>query len=93
MADARFVPRSVGKVMGALALTGALAGASALLVWGCTNTESTSFKQPNRPFPDAGTDGMTGATSDAASDAASDAGAKKDASPNDAGKADSSADH
>ena len=95
MADARFVPRSVGKVMGALALVGALAGGSAFVVWGCTNTESTSFKEPNRPFPDSGSGGTTGTTSDAASDAnASDAGAKKDAaSHEDAAKADSAADH
>ena len=43
---------------GALALVGALAGAGALLVWGCTdNSGNGKFVEPNRPFPDA--DGAT----------------------------------
>ena len=37
MADDRLVPKSAGKMMGALALIGALAGAGTLLVWGCTD--------------------------------------------------------
>jgi hypothetical protein len=97
MADARFVPRSarsIGKVMGALALVGALAGASAFVVWGCTNTESTNFMEPNRPFADSGSGGTTGTASDAASDGkASDAGAKDAVSHDDAAKADSATDH
>jgi hypothetical protein len=71
MADARFVPRSkrsIGKVMGTFALVGALAGAGALFIWGCTNDEGSTFKEPNRPF-DAATSG-TGGSSDAAADGA-----------------------
>ncbi len=66
MADDRFVPRSAGKMMGALALIGALAGVGTLLVWGCTdNSGGGKFVEPNRPFPDAAADG---ATSDSATD-------------------------
>ncbi|HLK92000.1 MAG TPA: hypothetical protein VKZ18_19065 [Polyangia bacterium] len=66
MAHARFVPRSIGKVMGSLALVGALAAAGGLFVWGCTNDEGSNFKEPNRPFDagtsstDAGTAGVGG---------------------------------
>lgn len=95
MADARFVPRSarsIIKIMGGVALVSALAGASAFVVWGCTNDESANFMEPNRPFPaDSGSGGTTGTASDAGP---SDAGAKKDAtSHDDAAKADSAADH
>lgn len=74
MADVRFVPKSATKpatrMAGALALVGALAGAGALLVWGCTdNSGSGKFVEPNRPF-DAGAADGAGAPSDAAVDGA-----------------------
>jgi hypothetical protein len=76
MADVRFVPRSATKMMGALALVGALAGAGALLVWGCTdNSGNGKFVEPNRPFPDAAADAASvdGATdAHATTDAAAD---------------------
>jgi hypothetical protein len=57
MADVRFVPKSATRVAGALALVGALAGAGALFVWGCTdNSGNEKFVEPNRPFPDAAAD-------------------------------------
>ena len=60
MADVRFVPKSATKVAGALALVGALAGAGALLVWGCTdNSGNGKFVEPNRPFLDAAADGAS----------------------------------
>ena len=69
MADVRFVPKSATKMMGAFALVGALAGAGALLVWGCTdNSGNGKFVEPNRPFDAAAADGAT-ATGDAATDA------------------------
>jgi hypothetical protein len=69
MADVRFVPKSATRMMGALALVGALAGAGALLVWGCTdNGGNGTFVEPNRPFPDAAADGAT-PSNDAATDA------------------------
>jgi len=68
MADVRFVPRSATKMMGAFALVGALAGAGALLVWGCTdNSGNGKFVEPNRPFDAAAADGAT-ASGDAAPD-------------------------
>ena len=76
MADVRFVPKSAtkstGKMAGALALVGALAGAGALFVWGCTdNSGNGQFVQPQRPFDaaaaiDGSTDGHP--TTDAAGD-------------------------
>jgi hypothetical protein len=73
MADDRFVPKSAGKMMGALALIGALAGAGTLFAWGCTDTSgSGKFVEPNRPF-DAATDSASASSSDAAKDAVSDA--------------------
>jgi hypothetical protein len=90
MADDRLVPKSAGKMMGALALIGALAGAGTLLVWGCTdNSGSGKFVEPNRPFDAAATDSAAGSSSDASSDAAVDAA--KDAVSPDA-KADLGAD-
>jgi hypothetical protein len=77
MADVRFVPRSATKMLGAFALVGALAGAGALLVWGCTdNSGNGKFVEPNRPFDAAAADGAT-ASGDAATDghATSDAAA------------------
>ncbi len=59
MAHARFVPRSVGRVMGRFALVGALAAAGGLFTWGCTNDEGANFKEPNRPF-DAATSSTRG---------------------------------
>ena len=50
MVDARFVPRSIRKVMGSLTLVGALAGVGAMFIGGCTNDEASTFKEPNRPF-------------------------------------------
>ena len=68
MADVRFVPRSATKMMGAFALVGALAGAGALLVWGCTdNSGNGKFVEPNRPFDAAVADSAT-ASGDAAPD-------------------------
>ena len=80
MADVRFVPKSTtksaSKMAGALALVGALAGAGALLVWGCTdNSGNGKFVEPNRPFdaavadsgsvsPDSATDGATDSATD-----------------------------
>jgi hypothetical protein len=77
MADVRFVPKSAAKMVGAFALVGALAGAGALLVWGCTdNSGNGKFVEPNRPFDAAAADGAT-ASGDAATDghAATDAAA------------------
>src|SRR5947208_15874040 len=76
MADVRFVGKSATKsgskkMAGALALMGALAGAGALLVWGCTdNSGSGKFVEPNRPFADAAADAATDGATDgqAASD-------------------------
>jgi hypothetical protein len=74
MADDRFVPRSAGKMMGALALIGALAGVGTLLVWGCTDSSGGGkFVEPNRPFPDAAADGASTSAGDAGTDAAKDA--------------------
>jgi hypothetical protein len=67
------------KMMGTLALVvGALAGAGALLVWGCTdNSGNGTFVEPNRPFDAAAVDGASvpvdsatdgHATTDAAAD-------------------------
>ena len=68
MADVRFVPKSATKMAGALALVGALAGAGALLVWGCTdNSGNGKFVEPNRPFPDAAADAASSSV-DAATD-------------------------
>ena len=54
--------------MGALALVGALAGAGALLVWGCTdNSGNGKFVEPNRPFDAAAADARH-RVGDAASD-------------------------
>jgi hypothetical protein len=76
MADVRFVPKSATKMAGALALVGALAGAGALLVWGCTdNSGNGKFVEPNRPFP---TDGAS-APVDGSTDRATDAHATTDA--------------
>jgi hypothetical protein len=75
MADARFVPRSVGRVLGGLALIGALAGAGALFVWGCTDSSgNANFVEPKRPFTDgsAADSGSDGSASDAATDAGKD---------------------
>jgi hypothetical protein len=69
MADVRFVGNSATKagskkMAGALALVAALAGAGALLVWGCTDSSgSGKFVEPNRPF-DAAIDGATDAAVD-----------------------------
>ena len=80
MADDRFVPKSAGKMMGALALIGALAGVGTLLVWGCTDTSGGGkFVEPNRPFDAAGTDSAAASSSDAATDGATDAHATTDA--------------
>jgi hypothetical protein len=86
MADVRFVLKSVtkpatksaSKMLGALALVGALAGAGALLVWGCTdNSGSGKFVEPKRPFPDAAADGSSDGARDGrpAADAAGDGNA------------------
>jgi hypothetical protein len=82
MADVRFVPKSAStkprKMIGALALVGALAGGGALLVWGCTdNSGNGTFVQPNRPFPDAAADGAS-VPVDGARDSASDGHATTD---------------
>ena len=69
MADVRFVPKSATKMMGAFALVGALAGAGALLVWGCTdNSGNGKFVEPNRPWDAAAVDGAS-TSGDAATDA------------------------
>ena len=79
MADVRFVPKSATKMMGAFALVGALAGAGALLVWGCTDNSGTGkFVEPNRPWDAAAADGAS-ASGDAAIDAGTDAHATTDA--------------
>ncbi len=79
MADVRFVPKSATKMMGAFALVGALAGAGALLVWGCTdNSGNGKFVEPNRPFDAAAADAAS-ASGDAAIDGATDAHATTDA--------------
>ncbi|HEX3906163.1 MAG TPA: hypothetical protein VH853_25295 [Polyangia bacterium] len=78
MADARFVPksvgkRSVGKVLGGLALVGAMAGAGALFVWGCTDSSGgANFVEPKRPFTDGSVadSGSDASASDAATDSA-----------------------
>jgi len=87
MADVRFVRKSASKVAsktaGALALVAALAGAGALLVWGCTdNGGNGKFVEPNRPFADAAADGAAG---DAATDAARDHVAPYDGATSDLG--------
>ena len=62
MADVRFVPKSATRVAGALALVATLAGAGALLIWGCTdNSGNGKFVEPNRPFDAAAADGATAA--------------------------------
>jgi hypothetical protein len=64
---------------GTLALVGALAGAGALLVWGCTdNSGNGKFVEPNRPFDAAVPDGAS-TSSDAAADGSPDAHATTDA--------------
>ena len=79
MADVRFVPKSATKMMGAFALVGALAGAGALLVWGCTdNSGNGKFVQPNRPWDAAAADGAI-ASGDSATDSATDGHATTDA--------------
>ena len=79
MADVRFVPKSATKVVGAFALVGALAGAGALLVWGCTdNSGNGKFVEPNRPFDAAAADAAS-ASGDAAVDSATDGQATTDA--------------
>jgi hypothetical protein len=79
MADVRFVPKSAAKMVGAFALVGALAGAGALLVWGCTdNSGNGKFVEPNRPFDAAAADAAS-ASGDAAIDAATDGHATADA--------------
>jgi hypothetical protein len=91
MADVRFVPKSATKVAGALALVGALAGAGALFVWGCTdNSGNGKFVEPNRPFPDAAADAASasvdGATDGrAATDAADHGDAHADGANSDLG--------
>ena len=88
MADVRFVPKSATKVAGALALVATLAGAGALLVWGCTdNSGNGQFVEPNRPFPDAAADAAS-ASADAAADgpAATDAADHGDAHPDGANR-------
>ena len=78
MAQVRFVGKSATKsgskrMAGAFALVGALAGAGALLVWGCTDSSGGGkFVEPNRPFDAAAADGAS-ASGDAASDGATDA--------------------
>ena len=66
MADVRFDPKSTTKsakrsgrqMAQAVALVGALAGAGALLLWGCTdNSGNGTFVEPNRPFDAAAPDG------------------------------------
>jgi len=89
MADVRFVPKSAtksgSKMAGALALVGALAGAGALLVWGCTdNSGNGKFVEPNRPFPDAAADAAS-ASGDAAIDGATDGRAHPDGANSDLG--------
>ena len=80
------------KMMGTLALVGALAGAGALLVWGCTdNSGNGKFVEPNRPFDAAAVDGASvpvdGATDGhATTDAAADhVGAHADGANSDRG--------
>jgi hypothetical protein len=82
MADVRFVPKSAtrsgSKMAGALALVGALAGAGALLVWGCTdNSGNGKFVEPKRPFDAAAADAAS-APGDAAIDSATDGQATTD---------------
>ena len=90
MADVRFVGKSATKsgskkVAGAFALVGALAGAGALLVWGCTDSSGGGkFVEPNRPFADAAADGAS-PSSDAATDAAADHVAPTDGANSDLG--------
>jgi len=90
MADVRFVGKSATKsggtkMAGALALVGALAGASALLVWGCTDSSgSGKFVEPNRPFDAAAADGAS-TPGDGATDAAADHAANADGANGDLG--------
>ena len=93
MADVRFVPksaakaatRSARKMAGTLALVGALAGAGALVVWGCTdNSGNGKFVEPNRPFDAAAADSSS-ASGDAAIDAAKDAHTTTDGANSDLG--------
>jgi hypothetical protein len=83
MADVRFVRKSApssasesatkmaNKMAGGLALVGALAGAGALFVWGCTDSSgSGKFVEPNRPFDAAAADGASTSGDAAVSDAA-----------------------
>jgi hypothetical protein len=77
MADDRFVPKSAGRVLGTLALVGALAGGATLLIWGCTNNDGGSmFKEPNRPFDAAAVDATGSGNTGDAGDAGTDAGKK-----------------
>ncbi len=84
MADVRFVGKSATrsgskKMAGAFALVGALAGAGALLVWGCTDSSGGGkFVEPNRPFDAAAADAPS-ASDDAAIDGATDGQATTDA--------------
>ncbi len=84
MAEVRFVPRSIGKVLGTLAVVGVLAGAATLLAWGCTdNSGGANFVKRSA---DAGADGASDAAS-ATDGAATDGAAKTD------GAADHGAEH
>ena len=77
MADDRFGPKSAGKVLGTVALVGALACGVTLLVWGCTNNDGGGFQEPNRPFDAAAVDAPSGNT-DAADAATAGGDAGKD---------------
>jgi hypothetical protein len=103
MADVRFVPKSATKPAtkwatrsaGALALVGALAGAGALLVWGCTdNSGNGKFVEPNRPFPTDGASAAVDGSTDGATDAhaTTDAAADHGAAPTDGANSDLGAD-
>jgi hypothetical protein len=64
---------------GVFALVGTLAGAGALLVWGCTdNSGNGKFVEPNRPFADAAADGASSAVDAATTDGAHPDGANSD---------------
>ena len=93
MANVRFVgksatrsaTKSASKMAGALALVTALAGAGALLVWGCTDSSGNGkFVEPNRPFDAAAADAPV-APGDAATDAAADHVAQGDGASSDLG--------
>jgi len=86
MADVRFDPKSTTKsakrsgrqMAQAVALVGALAGAGALLLWGCTdNSGNGTFVEPKRPFDAAAPDGASAV--DAAIDGATDGHSTTDA--------------